>query len=1036
MKNRGSKIKSAALKIVLCVLLVALTAGCLAACNGKGKELPSATPSTWESDLGAVAERVAQAVKLNGGEINFSLTADIGFSDGDKVLLNAGLNYCLNDLDRSVLAVRLTRDDDVLFSVLSNNSTTYIDVVPNEYVGDAKLQILNLGLFDWLNVSYNENTQSGAERAFADMLVNLGKTFFGGVDIESNGNVYVFSFSKQFPEKAVEYFSAVTSALGPTAEAVLLGAFKVRTPLELLYMLPAMEGELAFDFSSAERINVSGRQFTVNGEPAQLSSSFAVSYDTDESLYSLFPADGTGYVQTKIGNSHMTGTIGMYDGATPVVEYEYELNANIDLLKLALNDFDLTALSEDNYLHFKVSHKCDSSCGDFCDSRMGGSLGSVFEIGFSPSDFDSYNIFLSVNLKALLSKEYVASLSGDYGTIGMLALPDYTLFAYPHSSFGKDSVLYKLLLMLYGNNIFNSGAFDVYVNDITDTASEEEQFINEIIGQYVDDGYHRIDRAHFDIEENAYGQARKYNVYNQTVYIIADDVSEVKDYGFEFGALGFWYVLPLDWTFEAPATASDGKTVLTNIYDWRGNLLHGVDVDGNYVPMSPQEAASLSDCYLHADYVRYDKSGTESFNSRIVEVDGLDFGSREVQEVTLRVEYPNPLHSGRINTIFDGVHKSFCVDVKAYIKLTDETAGNSVSFTQGLGDEKFYVTGASAEPPAFLVADVGISYVNGYVKKMRITGECDAVVFSNNLLFQRYYTVETGEVEVVFEVSNKKIVRTYTVQKPDSVEFVIDSSRIGPFNVGDTVYMSNFTNYVKAYAVYNDLPERIGVYLRATDIYINGIPLSESSSDWHSENISDYGSYTVTFLRENNYICKVRKLGYESEAFTVPVRGAQATAPVYQYVVGTTMPEYYFTGVDYRVLGAVFNKTHGETAQGKSVYDFSVTISKGTPVTIGSSGGVRFDNPEIAVGENGKTGFYSSGSATPFAELNEFYIGNIYESVNEVKGVEIPDLVTKPISVTFEFVFKEKGYYRILLTANSESGNNMRQEWLVYVNEL
>ena len=28
-----------------------------------------------------------------------------------------------------------------------------------------------------------------------------------------------------------------------------------------------------------------------------------------------------------------------------------------------------------------------------------------------------------------------------------------------------------------------------------------------------------------------------------------------------------------------------------------------------------------------------------------------------------------------------------------------------------------------------------------------------------------------------------------------------------------------------------DLPERIGVYLRATDIYINGIPLSESSSD-------------------------------------------------------------------------------------------------------------------------------------------------------------------------------------------------------------
>lgn len=1034
MKKRGIDIKSKTVKIVLCVLLVALVAGCLAACNGGGKKLPDAAPSTWEQDLNAAASKIAQTVKLNGGEINFSLSADLGFADGEKIALSAGLNYCLNDLDRSMMSVRVTRGSAVLFSVMSDNSTTFLDVVPNEYVGNAKLQILNLGLFDWLNVSYNAEKQGSAEQAFRDILFNLGKTFFNGVNIEGNSDVYVFSFAKEFPARASEYLAAATSALGPTAEAVLLGAFKVNTPSELLAMLPVLEGELAFDFSTADNVKIDARQLTVNGDPAELSAQFAVSYKADEEMYDLFPKDGTGYVQTKIGNSHMTGTITMYDGEIPVVEYEYELNANIDLLTLALNGFDLTSLSEDNYLHFKVSHRCDSSCSDFCASRTGSSLGSVFEVGFSPKDFDSYNVFLSVNLNAILTKDYVESLSGDYGTLSLIFLPDYTLFAYPHSSFGENSVLYRLLMMLYGNNIFNSGAFDVFFNDIIDSTSSEEQFVADIVRQYIHDGYHTIDRAHFDITENAYGQARKYNVYNQTVYIIADDVSEVKDYGLEFGPLGF--VLPLDWTYEAPVTTADGSATLTNVYDWRGNLLHGVDDAGNYVPMSPQEAASLNDCYLHAEYVKYDKSGTENFNSRIVEVRNLDLESREVQEVTLRVEYPNPLHSGQINAIFDGVHNSFCVTVTAYIKLTDEKSGNSVTFAQNLGDEKFYVTGASAEPPAFLVADVGIAYTNGYVKKMTITGECDAVVFSNNLLFQRYYTVETGEVKVVFEVSNKKIVRYYHIQEPDSVEFSIDTSRIGPFNVGDTVYMSNLTNYIKAYAVYNDLSEKINVYLRATDIYINGIPLSESSSDWKSENISDYGRYTVTFLRENNYICNVRKLGYESDAFTLPVLGAQVSAPVYRYVASTVMPEYYFTNVDYRVLGTVSNKTHGETAQGKSVYDFSVTISKGTPVTIGSSGGVRFDNPEIAVGENGKTGFYAAGSENPFAELNEFYIGSIYESVNEVKGVEIPDLIAKPISVTFGFVFKEKGYYRIRLSAYSESGNNLTQEWLVYVNEL
>lgn len=170
-------------KAAVLVLMAVLLTCCFVACN-KGDELPDGKPTSWETDLRVAADRIAEHVRLNGGLINITFRGEATVDGGKKFSLFAGMNYNLENVDDSMLCVELADEDRVLASLKSNNSTSYVDVVPNDYIGDAKLQVLNLNIFDLFNVSYNAQKQDGVIDAFSDMLVNLGMTFFNGVNIE------------------------------------------------------------------------------------------------------------------------------------------------------------------------------------------------------------------------------------------------------------------------------------------------------------------------------------------------------------------------------------------------------------------------------------------------------------------------------------------------------------------------------------------------------------------------------------------------------------------------------------------------------------------------------------------------------------------------------------------------------------------------------------------------------------------------------------------------------------------------------------
>ena len=1035
MKRKIGFLYKAAVLVLMAVLLTC----CFVACN-KGDELPDGKPTSWETDLRVAADRIAEHVRLNGGLINITFRGEATVDGGKKFSLFAGMNYNLENVDDSMLCVELADEDRVLASLKSNNSTSYVDVVPNDYIGDAKLQVLNLNIFDLFNVSYNAQKQDGVIDAFSDMLVNLGMTFFNGVNIEQ-GDVYVFDLNPEFASQGEGYFRAVFDVFGKTVTSAVLGAFGIDDISELFGMIPSMQGKVAFDFGNENGVSVTTRDLVVGEDAVELKAEFAVAYTKDETLADKFPSDSSGYVQTKIGNSYMSGTISLYGGSDRLIKYDYELNANIDLLSLVLNDYDLTKLSEDNYLHFKVSHKCDSKCGSFCTERIGGSKGSVFEIGFSPIDFGTYNIYCSVNVSSILSTQYVEKISEEAGMSLKSVLPEYMLFAFPHEKFYRDSVFMRLFNVLYADNLFNGDDFELVIDNTQRFIGETDGIIGELLEQFLHGDDFNVDKMRFDIKEYRYGQALQYDVYKQTVYIIADDVSEVKDYGQSIPIFGYLYVVPLSWEYESMKTTADGELQLTNIYDWSGNLLHGVDGGGNYVPMSPEEAAGLQEFYLHATYTKYDKVSTEEFAARIVEVSGLDINDRGVQEVTLKVEYPNPLHSGKINEVYELAHDDLCVEVKAKIKLTDYVE-NGLKFSQNTGDRKFYLATFEKEAPEFLKAQISVRYENGYVKTMDVIGESDAVVFTNSIILARYSIVEAGSIKVKFKAFNQVFVRYYDIERPDEVRFEIDEEDIGPFNVGSTVYMANLTTRVKMYAIYNDMNgerKEVDVLLRAGDFFVNNIPLSNSSSDWQSKPINDYGNYTVDFYKSNNYNCVIKKLGYTSDTFAIRVLPAQIRYPTYKYEQTSPTHSYWFVDSDYSLSGKIINETHGETPDRQSDYSLEIEILKGeiteNPVGGGMSH-VAFREGKAGVDTvTGKLGFYSDGADRPYAVLNSLSVGDVQSSGNSV-GFSIPDMILNPVEVVYSLRINEAGYYRIRLNAKGSLCNSFVLSLDIYAVKL
>lgn len=1017
---------------VAALLVLCLAVTLFAACD-KRDELPADVPVSWEKYLTEAAERIADGIALDGGRIGMKLTAHAVTDSGGYDFL-VGMNYDTADSAGSCIVIEVKRasgargdaeaaEEDVLFSLVADDSSTWIDIAPGLAVSDARLKVENVNIFDLLGVVYNEENEDAAREAFAGIVFNLGKAFFSGARPDGDADIYTFVVDSGYKETGREYFDAVLGVFGDEVASALLAAFGLGSPDELFDLLPDMSGEVTLTFDGEGGAAFSADGLTVGDGGAEFDAVFDVQSEFYAELTAKVPdGDAAGYVVTKVGNSHMEGQLSLMQGGGALVTYDYVLDANLDLLTLISADYDLGALGDDNYFHLRVSHTCTAACGEFCRTRYAEAGGSVFDLAFSPSDFNgSHNIYMSVAVQNLFSDDKVDEIADSAGLLSGLIMPEYALITYPCEKFYEGSSVCSLLTALYACNIFSD---DTVSFDLTDA----EGLIGLLSG-LADGGDSFVpDALLFEIEENSFGMAQDHDIYAQTVYIIDSGIGDVKDYG------PFRTSLALSWEWEdfAQTVYGGGEVSLTNIYIDENTLLHGVSADGGYVPVSPEELErTAGQYYVKAHCTGLDLATRFDTLARVVELKDVDYSSRSVQEITMVVEYPNPLCTAILTDGTEEYSEDLTVEVKARVLLTGRTSADVIFTPRVASDAELYIISADAPGsgglysgfntavPEYLYADARVEYDNGYVKEMLLTGECDGIGIRDMVIFDDYYySSEVGDVTVQWSFLDGEYSRTYRIQAPDRVEFDIDVDSMPSHGVGSTVYMPTITNYIDAVAYYDNADgtvKGIKLYLTADNLFINDIPLSESSSYWTSSRLT-VSSCTVVFHVAADYECRAEIFGFESESFTQRVTSDLGEAATYVFGQSSSTPNFWFTGTEYTFAGYLSNATHGYND------DFARTLT----VAVGRYDSAHASYPEaldLSAEDSpvSLTSFTADGCFSPSGE----------QGVLETS--QFPALIVDPVYTSFKLVFNEPGYYRVSLRLSGRGG--FTNYWYITVAE-
>ena len=1019
VRSKGTGKGRKAAVVLVAVMVLCFAATLFFACN-KGEELPSVTPVSWERYLSDATARVAEHIALNGGKLGAMLRADVT-SEGGAYDLLVGLNYDANAVEESCFVIELVdadavseaaetaAEEGVLFSLVADNSATWVDVAPGLDISDARVRIENLNIFGLLGAAYNDATSDAAVKALADILFNLGRAFFSGVSVSDGGDVYTFTVNADFKSDGAAYFSSVLTVFGEEVSDALLAAFGIEDADALFQGLPDMRGEVVLTFGD-DGVGISTDRLTTGENGAGMNAVFTTSDELYPELTAKVP-DGTevGYVTTKIGNSHMSGKVEFTRGDNSIMSYDYELDANLDLLTLVLAGYDLTALDEDNYFHLRITHTCTATCGDYCRSKYASARGAVLDIAFSPADFGSYNVYFSVALHALMTKDVAEEIVDQFDVaLFMFGLPEYTLITYPCELFTEDSPVQRMLTGLYAGNMFATGSVTVPID-------ESDPMISSAAALLGKDWMGGADRLVINIEENDFGMAQPHDIYSETVFIIDGGIGDVKNYALHIEGLA------LSWEWEEPATVAETGEELTSIYAEDHTLLHGADAEGRYVPMSREEITGmLGEYYLKIYAVNIDKTASPSPRyMRVTDVNDIDLDSDEVQTVTFTVEYPNPIKALGIESYSASAASVFVTEVRANIRLTDRAAAEVV-FTPhvDVGTELEIVHadsvsggtyyGQRSSIPEFLYADAEVEYVNGDKKSTTIVGRTEAVGTHSAIITTYYYSTMCGRVEVEWDFLGDSHVGTYDIKKPDRVEFEVREDSMPSHSVGETVYLSTITNHITAMAYYkNDdgTEKKIRLYLAAGNIFINGIPLTSSSSYWKSERML-LGGYTVTFNTANDYSpCYAEIFGERSEEFVQHVEAYLGDDATYRFEQTSTDPVFWFAGRDYEFEGRIANATHGIADD--AACTLRVSVFRNYDSTSMSNSAIDISSESCDVWLKSFTAdspFVASGTA------------------GQMTAEDFPALIVVGIDVSFTLRFNEPGYYCVRLQLTGDGG--------------
>ena len=966
---------------LISVVLTAMLLVCVLVACSDGGDIPYGTPTSWKNYCDLLANAISEQAL---GEDGLNFTAQAKYvSEGKELLFALDFACDPKNVEDSAVAINVYSDDKSVFSIKADNKNSYIDITQNAVVASAKTKIEETNFFDWLNVEYNDGTEQETRQAIKNYVGDLCSTFFKNGDKSADGKYLTFTLADDVCGKTLTKFADILSFVDKNVANLFLGALGVDNASEIFERVGQVDGSIRFCVEGGKVTSVKGENFKVNQKASTLDVTFAKS--DKEEIKATFPTSDAGYKITKMASSSVSGSLSNVDSGTKrtAVKFDFQLNTDIDVMKLVFNDYDLSCLGKDNSLHMRLSHKCDSHCTEYCASRIDNSKGAVIDVAFSPSDFGSSNLYINVNLKYLMSADYLRSVYKYDNTVTESNLPEYCMFTLVPGGMAKK--ICKLLVELYSDvATSDSDKIETSAKTVTDVFGDSE--VAEIIfGQMSDDEF-AVDTIRLKIDEK-FGQAREYDIYEEVVYIIDSEVSEVKSYKSRIMPSLSKEYNALDWTYELKSDAQiNGETVqLTNIYDSTGSfVLHG-SKDGEYVPMSAIEAKDLVGCTIKYSYVNLDKNVVGDMLGIITAVGDYDAQSTDVQAVKLSVTHVGAYSYtwGVSGAMSDAVRGLFGCDfsqesqeVVAYIKFEKEESG-SFKLTTADSNQTFKITSGS-QKPQFICANVSIKYENGASKQYDVVGQSSAVVES----YGNYYVVDWGTVTVRYNVAGRSIQKYATVKKPDAFSFSVNENYTS--SIGNVCYITSRT-FLRAIYIDGEKREEVEIALSLSDFYINGTSLDKESNDWgHHKN---FGGEVLVFYKSNDYVVQVVKNEFRSDPFVLRVTDQSYTETKYELKTTSDLSTQGVVGQELTLLANIVNSVHGV---GKNEHKVTITI---------------YDVTELRK--------YADGYECTFE-----FDGSEVSSSSKSKGVEeytvaLPNLIKNGVPISLSLAFSKVGKYRV-----------------------
>lgn len=1026
--------------LLMTIIVMALGISLLSAC--KPEEKPVIKPTSWQiyvEELQEIFNNTYSTTDLGlGFAVNAELKSSNDLGESKSFKLDAKLNLSLKpDNTTDGLSISIHGNDvngvaSEIFSMYANNERIYLHIYEAQYDKHSYYKYSNTPLFDIIRQAFGESTIT--EISPLNLLNYLSQTIFTSATVNENKTVYTCGFAMEniLNDDVSSALETLMRLFPEDIKSEFLKSIGVKSDMELLMLLANLKGEVIFNVKDGKitNINISSLQ-GLTGRTVLDIKSLIIAPNYIIGVNAAEPSNIEDYNNVKIGTVSVEGSITGKDSKdiNTLIKYDMSFNASIDILQLLANGGDVRSLDENNYFHFNLSHKCNSYCTDYCSVGLGNKLrqsnGSVLDIAFSPKDFGTYNIYVSVSLGAFLGEDKLISLlrgqiSNGIERLSPFLISDYQLFAIDlgarldlakELSNESDAVAensMQPLLDLYSILNFKRWSMDINLEELKQASTDIGE-LSAITGAFCNilQSYN-VENLDIDLGMPQYDAVSSYNIADALLFIpaldIDDNVLGTKQYN---NALFSGQIKPsLSWDFNI-GESDNGTYVNTLLY---GSDYKEILYDVNN-PISADELKNLNNAYIAYNYKDiWGNSGGSDYvgYAKIYGAYGVDYSNTSTyQSVLLKVGYPSAVisdFSSARNFLKEFFGEMLYTTVRVNIKLSEiDKSKITVERTS-----RTSIEGGTKETDEYKLYDVKrneilqatVKYVysmpNGQEKTKPLTqyGTCTFFDIKYGLLGGINYVVNsTGKQKLVYNICGERIEKFITIIPPKDSSLQSTATDF-TFKIGEKIDITKLEKVSYNYSYPDSKTYNYTVpFYYAT---ISGRSINDGVDRWGIEGNFQEDNKIVTsivFYREGRFEIGYEYLGKKA-SFYVNIVSKNEGKSEYK-LTSSKVKDHYFVGEhNYDFDYTLDNKTHG--TQGRDNQILTVEITRGT---VNSSGTLMY-----YAAETNKT------------EYLEFVIKYDNVIIDNKSTVDLEALILNPHKIKISVKFKVSGYYRIKLS--------------------